>query len=131
MAHESAFPAARPAAVPAPHITQMPPQAAEPDVWDRVTAMDEFKLLLVAKAEFVIPAVITFVVFYFLLPISVGYFPQFMDKRVGPVNLAYLFALSQFFVAWLIAGLYVRGARKFDDFGSRIMDHLNGGKGGK
>jgi uncharacterized membrane protein (DUF485 family) len=70
------------------------------------------------------------------LPISVGYFPQFMDKRIGPVNIAYLFALSQFFVAWLIAGLYVRGARKFDEFGQRIMDHLdkrqadrlNGGK---
>jgi uncharacterized membrane protein (DUF485 family) len=95
------------------------------DVWEHVAGMDEFKLLLIAKAEFVIPAVITFVVYYFLLPISVGYFPQFMDKRVGPVNLAYLFALSQFFVAWLIAFLYVRGARKFDDFGARIMDHLD------
>jgi len=94
------------------------------DVWDHVAAMDEFKLLLLARAEFVIPAVIAFVVYYFLLPISVGYFPQFMDKRVGPVNLAYLFALSQFFVAWLIAWLYVRAARKFDDFGSRIMQNL-------
>jgi len=95
------------------------------DVWEHVAAMDEFKLLLIAKAEFVIPAVIIFVVYYFLLPISVGYFPQFMDKRIGPVNLAYLFALSQFFVAWLIAALYVRGARKFDKFGARIMDHLD------
>jgi uncharacterized membrane protein (DUF485 family) len=95
------------------------------DVWAHVAAMDEFKLLLIAKAEFVIPAVITFIVYYFLLPISVGYFPQFMDRRIGPVNLAYLFALSQFFVAWLIAALYVRGARKFDDFGARIMEHLD------
>jgi uncharacterized membrane protein (DUF485 family) len=99
-------------------------QAPQEDVWEHVAAMDEFKLLLIAKWEFVVPAVITFVVYYFLLPISVGYFPQFMQKRVGPVNLAYLFALSQFFVAWLIAALYVRGARKFDDFGRRIMDHL-------
>jgi uncharacterized membrane protein (DUF485 family) len=100
------------------------PNTGEPDVWDRVAAMDEFKLLLLAKVEFVVPAVITFVVYYFLLPISVGYFPQFMDKRIGPVNLAYLFALSQFFVAWLIAFLYVRQARKFDDFGARIINHL-------
>jgi len=99
--------------------------SATDDVWEHVAGMDEFKLLLIAKSEFVIPAVIVFVVFYFLLPISVGYFPQFMDKRIGPVNIAYLFALSQFFVAWLIAGLYVRGARKFDDFGKRIMDHLD------
>ncbi|HWR15980.1 MAG TPA: DUF485 domain-containing protein [Terriglobales bacterium] len=95
------------------------------DVWEHVASMDEFKLLLIAKWEFVIPAVITFVVYYFLLPISVGYFPELMDKRIGPVNLAYLFALSQFFVAWLIAALYVRGARKFDDFGTRIMEHLD------
>lgn len=104
------------------------------DVWDHVAAMDEFKLLLIAKAEFVIPAVVVFVVYYFLLPISVGYFPEFMDKRIGPVNLAYLFALSQFFVAWLIAALYVRGARKFDDYGRRIIDNLQkseAAKGGK
>jgi uncharacterized membrane protein (DUF485 family) len=73
----------------------------------------------------VVPAVITFVVYYFLLPISVGYFPWLMDRRVGPVNLAYLFALSQFFVAWSIAALYVRGARKFDGYGSRILEHLD------
>jgi uncharacterized membrane protein (DUF485 family) len=95
------------------------------DVWDHVASMDEFRLLLLAKKQFVVPAVITFVVYYFLLPISVGYFPAFMDKRIGPVNLAYLFALSQFFVAWLIAALYVRGARKFDDYGSRIIEHLD------
>ncbi len=102
-----------------------PQPVSGPDVWDRVAAMDEFKLLLIAKVEFVIPAVIAFVVYYFLLPISVGYFPEFMDKKVwGPVNIAYLFALSQFFVAWLIAALYVRRAKIFDDFGSRIMKNL-------
>ena len=38
-----------------------------------------------------------------------------MEKRIfGPVNLAYLFALSQFFMAWIIAALYVRAANRFD-----------------
>ncbi len=116
-----------------PGKSEAPAKPAD-DVWDHVAAMDEFKLLLIAKSEFVIPAVIVFVVYYFLLPISVGYFPQFMDKRIGSVNLAYLFALSQFFVAWLIAALYVRGARKFDDFGKRIMENLekrDAAKGGR
>ncbi len=99
--------------------------ASDDAVWDHVAQMDEFKLLLLAKKEFVVPAVVTFVVYYFLLPISVGYFPEFMNKRVGPVNLAYLFALSQFFVAWAIAWLYVKAARKYDEFGGRIMDHLD------
>ena len=99
--------------------------ASDDSVWDHVANMDEFKLLLLAKKEFIVPATITFVVYYFLLPISVGYFPGFMDRRIGPVNLAYLFALSQFFVAWAIAFLYVKAARKFDEFGSHIMDHLD------
>jgi uncharacterized membrane protein (DUF485 family) len=99
--------------------------ASDDTVWDHVANLDEFKLLLLAKKEFIIPATVFFVVYYFLLPISVGYFPEFMDKRVGPVNLAYLFALSQFFVAWAVAFLYIGAARKFDAFGSRIMDHLD------
>jgi len=100
--------------------------------WDRVAKMDEFKLLLLAKKGFVIPATIFFVVYYFALPVLVGYAPEMMDKRVlGPVNLAYLFALSQFFMAWAIAWLYVRAARKFDDFGARIMQRLEHDEEGK
>ncbi len=93
--------------------------------WDRVAEMDEFRLLLLAKVGFVVPATIFFIVYYFALPVLVGYFPAMMDKKVlGPINIAYLFALSQFFVAWFIAWLYVRAARKFDDYGARIMKRL-------
>ncbi|HEY6304847.1 MAG TPA: DUF485 domain-containing protein, partial [Candidatus Angelobacter sp.] len=114
--------------------TQARPQTApvtraDSNQWERVDAMPEFKQLLKAKAKFVVPATIFFIVYYFLLPYLVGYYPQFMDKRVwGSVNIAYLFALSQFFVAWLIAWLYVRAARKWDDSGKQILDRLKGGK---
>ncbi|MEO6969597.1 MAG: DUF485 domain-containing protein, partial [Chthoniobacterales bacterium] len=44
-----------------------------------------------------------------------GYARPLMEKRVvGVVNVAYLFALSQFFMAWIIAALYVRAAHRFD-----------------
>ena len=93
--------------------------------WDRVAEMDEFRLLLLARKQFVIPATIFFVVYYFALPILVGYAPAFMSRKVwGQVNIAYLFALSQFFVAWAIAWNYVIAARKFDDYGTKIMGHL-------
>src|SRR5262245_49497389 len=96
------------------------------DIWERVAGMDEFRRLLRQKKRFVIPATIFFVVYYFALPISVGYFPEVMSKKVlGPVNLAYLFALSQFFMAWAIAWAYIRAARRFDAAGSRIIEHLN------
>ena len=121
------------------HATQAAPTIVAPDaagksesVWEQVAAMPEFKQLLRRKAAFVIPATMFFIVYYFLLPISVGYFPALMDKKVmGPINLAYLFALSQFFVAWGIAWLYVRAARGFDESASRIIGSLDTHKGGK
>jgi uncharacterized membrane protein (DUF485 family) len=61
----------------------------------------------------------------------VGYAPQFMATKVGYVNLAYLFALSQFFVAWIIAGLYVKAANDFDRLAKDILDKAENGKGGK
>ena len=36
------------------------------------------------------------------------------------MNLAYLFALSQFFMAWIIAALYVRAAAKFDKMAREV-----------
>ncbi len=108
-----------------PQPVSPPSAAAGSSQWDQVAAMPEFQQLLKTKIRFVIPATLFFVVYYFLLPISVGYYPQFMDKKIlGPVNIAYLFALSQFFVAWAIAWLYVRAARGFDAHAARILQSL-------
>src|SRR5258708_437138 len=79
--------------------------------WDAIEADADFKKLLAAKARFIIPASIFFVVYYFTLPILVGWWPDLMKKEVlGKVNLAYLFALSQFFMAWGLAFIYVKAA---------------------
>lgn len=89
-------------------------QVHTPD-WHRIAATDTFRRLLAAKRRFVIPATLFFLVYYFALPILVGYFPQFMSQKVwGPLNIAYLFALSQFAMAWIVAAVYVRAAVKFD-----------------
>ena len=83
--------------------------------WDRIAATDEFKNLIAAKAKFIVPAVIFFVVYYFALPVLVGFAPKLMETRVfGVINIAYLFALSQFFMAWILAAIYVKKAGKFD-----------------
>jgi uncharacterized membrane protein (DUF485 family) len=94
--------------------------------WDRVAAHPEFKDMMVAKARFVVPATMFFVVYYFALPVLVGYAPEFMAKPVwGPVNIAYLFALSQFFMAWGVAWLYMRAADRFDAMAKSVLDHLD------
>jgi len=80
---------------------------------------------MAAKARFIVPATLFFVLYYFALPVLVGYAPEFMSKPVvGVVNIAYLFALSQFFVAWIIAWLCTRAASRFDDKGEKILDDL-------
>ena len=90
--------------------------------WERLAASDRFRNLLKAKRRFIVPAMIFFIVYYFALPVLIGYARPFMEKRVlGPVNLAYLFALSQFFMAWIIAGLYVRAAARFDKMAADVV----------
>jgi uncharacterized membrane protein (DUF485 family) len=109
----------------------MPPKTERPAPtdWDRVAANQEFKDLIAAKARFIIPATIAFIVYYFALPILVGYAPEFMKTTViGPVNLAYLFALSQFFFAWFIAWRYMRAADRFDSMAKSILAKLQAEK---
>jgi uncharacterized membrane protein (DUF485 family) len=100
--------------------------------WDQIADSQDFKDLMATKKIFIVPAFVFFVVYYFALPILVGYAPQFMSTKViGPVNLAYLFALSQFFVAWIIAGLYVKAANDFDSLAKDIIERAHESQGGK
>ena len=95
---------------------------ADKTEWDRIAETREFKDLMAIKKTFIIPAFVFFIVYYFLLPILVGYAPQFMaTKVIGVVNLAYLFALSQFFMAWTVAWLYVKAANNFDRLAKDVI----------
>jgi uncharacterized membrane protein (DUF485 family) len=95
---------------------------ADKTEWDRIAETREFKDLLAIKKTFIVPAFVFFIGYYFLLPILVGYAPGFMSTQVfGVVNLAYLFALSQFFMAWTVAYLYVKAANNFDRLAKDII----------
>lgn len=83
--------------------------------WDAIAQDRDFRVLIADKVKFLVPATIFFIVYYFALPVLVGFAPEFMSREVwGRMNLAYLFALSQFFMAWILAGLYVRIAMRWD-----------------
>lgn len=93
--------------------------------WDRVAAREDFRGLIAAKLRFIVPATVFFVIYYFALPLLVGYAPGLMKKEVfGAVNLAYLFALSQFVMAWGLAAWYLRAAGKFDVMAQAIVSSL-------
>lgn len=94
--------------------------------WDAIEADPDFRALLAAKLRFIIPATLFFVAYYFTLPILVGWWPELMKTKVlGPVNLAYLFALSQFFMAWILAFIYVRVAAGWDKKAAALLTKFN------
>lgn len=91
--------------------------------WTRVAASERFKALVKAKAKFIVPATIFFLVYFFALPLLVGYAPGLMNRKVvGSINVAYLFALSQFLMAWAVALLYVRAASRHDRMAQDVVN---------
>ena len=90
--------------------------------WDELEAKPEFRSLLGRKARFIVSATIFFMSYYLALPILVGYFPDLMKKQVlGKVNIAYVFALSQFLMSWIVAFIYVRKASRWDKVAAEVI----------
>ena len=108
------------------HVKPEHERTADEDVdvvdWTRVAASERFKALIKAKIKFIVPATIFFLVYFFALPLLVGYAPDLMNRKVfGSINVAYLFALSQFFMAWAVALLYVRAASRYDRMAQEVV----------
>jgi uncharacterized membrane protein (DUF485 family) len=91
------------------------PEFSDRIQWDRVAGSEDFKDLLQSKKIFIIPVFVFFFVYYFGLAVLVGYAPKLASTHVfGTVTLAYLYALSQFAVAWVVAGFYLLASTRFD-----------------
>ena len=98
-----------------------------PPDWAAVERLPEFRALVRAKRAFIVPATIFFVAYYFALPALVGYWPDAMSAPVvGRINVAYLFALSQFGMAWILMALYVRRARRYDAMAEAVLRRVAG-----
>src|SRR5438093_2736446 len=88
---------------PPPSKVDFARMSTESPDWAAVERLPEFQALVRAKRAFIVPASFFFVVYYFALPVLVGYWPGAMSTRVvGRINVAYLFALSQFAMAWAL-----------------------------
>ena len=95
--------------------------------WDRIARSPLYRQMVAQKTRFVVIATLVFVVYYFALLVLVGYWPDLMATQViGVVNIAYLFALSQFFMAWFLAYLYMRIASRFDQMTVQILRETPG-----
>lgn len=92
--------------------------------WAAIDADPRFQALHAKKTRFLWGLMILSVVYYFLLPIGAAYFQELFKVQVwGPVNVGILFALSEFVVAWTIAGVYAKRAnREFDAMALEIVN---------
>ena len=115
---------------PSPKQESPPEVAADAAHWEGLEETTEFKELIRARWRFVAPATIFFLAYYFALPLSNGLFPSFMRTEViGHINIAYLFALSEFVMAWLLAFFYIRQAtRVFDPLAQKVRERAGQGK---
>jgi uncharacterized membrane protein (DUF485 family) len=91
--------------------------------WAAIDADPRFQQLHRKKMAFLWGLMLFSVVYYFLLPIGAAYFPDLFRIKVwGPVNVGILFALSEFIVAWAVAGIYAwRANREFDAMAAEIV----------
>ncbi|MDQ6900998.1 MAG: DUF485 domain-containing protein [Candidatus Dormibacteraeota bacterium] len=97
--------------------------------WEGIEDTSEFRELVAARVRFVLPATIFFLIYYFALPVLNGVATDFMKTKViGSVNIAYLFALSQFFMAWILAFIYIRKARVFDRLSQAVVARARRGR---
>jgi uncharacterized membrane protein (DUF485 family) len=91
--------------------------------WQAIDTDPRFQRLHDKKSAFLWGLMIFSVFYYFLLPIGAAYFTDLFKMKVfGVVNFGILFALSQFVVAWGIAGYYTVKAKEFDAMAQELIN---------
>jgi uncharacterized membrane protein (DUF485 family) len=90
--------------------------------WDALIRDPRFQSLHRRKSTFLWGLMALSLAYYLLLPIGAAYFQDLFKIRVwGVINVALLFALSQFVVAWAIALVYSRKASQdFDRMAAEL-----------
>ena len=78
-------------------------------------------------SRFVWPATIFFLVYYMALNVLAGTSPDLMGKKLfGEFTFGYLFALSQFVMAFVVAWLYSRwAASRIDPLATDLREKLH------
>jgi uncharacterized membrane protein (DUF485 family) len=96
-----------------------------PDIdWVAAERSPEFRDLIKKRRNFVLPATIFFLAWYFGFIILAGYAPSFMGESVYEgLTVGYVLALTQFIMTWVLAGWYVRkSGREFDPLSRKAAE---------
>lgn len=95
--------------------------------WKTIASNSKFLELKSKKRNFLFTWWIISTIYYLLLPVISGYFPEaFKVQVIGPINFGYIFILSQFVVAISVAAYYAHVANKdFDRLTKQLLEALN------
>jgi uncharacterized membrane protein (DUF485 family) len=101
--------------------------------WKAIDSDPRFQALHRKKTGFLWGLMVFSMVYYFLLPIGAAYFQDLFKIKVwGPVNVGIVFALSEFIVAWSLAGFYsYRANAVFDSEAAAIVRDVEKKLGGR
>ena len=95
--------------------------------WAKIAKNSKYLELKRKKKVFLFSWWIGSSIYYFLLPILSGYFPElFKIKLIGVINFGYLFILSQYVMTFFVAIYYTKVANsEFDRLTDELIKDLN------
>ena len=100
--------------------------------WQEIYDSAAYRQMVAGKIRAVCILTVFFIVYYFSLPVLVGYWPDLMAKPLlGKANGAYLLAFSQFLMAWGVAFAYMRFAGRYDVQAASILAHADAESAGR
>lgn len=90
--------------------------------WQEIYDSGAYRQLVKRKTRAISVLTAFFLVYYFALPVLVGYWPEMMARPLlGKTNGAYLLAFSQFLMAWGVALVYMFLAGRYDARAESIL----------
>ncbi|MFB6467092.1 DUF485 domain-containing protein [Cytobacillus sp. Hz8] len=96
----------------------------------KIASSEKYQQLKKEKAKFIVPLTIFFLAVYILLPILTSYTKILHQPAFGSISWVWLYALSLFILTWILCGIYVKKAAKFDEAAKEVLNenHLKGGE---
>jgi uncharacterized membrane protein (DUF485 family) len=75
-----------------------------------------FSLLMQEKKRFLVPLLIFLLVFYFMLPLSLTFFPEVMNRMsfIHGLTWGWLYTFLQIPMTWFLGWMYHQKSKKFD-----------------
>jgi uncharacterized membrane protein (DUF485 family) len=90
----------------------------------KIIQSSAFQQLIREKRRFIVSATLFFMIFYFMLPLSISFFPDVMNKPFfHQFTWAWGFAFAQFIMVWGVGLIYFYKAKRYDKTVEKIK-HL-------